>query len=179
MRENTPGGKKGGHLQRIICAALLAVSVGWWLRGPAVTQAQRGSDSDRQFLMQAASSGRAEVRLGQLATQRAASAEVKQFGQRMVDDYSKANTKLMALAQAKNMAVAKELDPKHQAMADKLSTLQGAAFDRADMADHGQAVTLFTTAAKESHDAEVNAVAAETLPTLQEHLHLARQLTQR
>ena len=65
-----PGGKKGGSLQRIIiCAALLAVSVGWWLRGPAVTQAQRGSDSDRQFLMQAASSGRAEVRLGQLATQ--------------------------------------------------------------------------------------------------------------
>lgn len=68
-------------------------------------------------------------------------------------------------------------------MADKLSTLQGAAFDRADMAgqvaDHEQAVTLFTTTAKESHDAEVKAVAAETLPTLQEHLHLARQLTQR
>lgn len=179
-----PGGKKGGSLQRIIiCAALLAVSVGWWLRGPAVTQAQRGSDSDRQFLMQAASSGMAEVQLGQLATQRAASAEVKQFGQRMVDDHSKANTELIALAQAKNIAVAKELDPKHQTMAEKLSTLQGAAFDRAYMAgqvaDHEQAMTLFTTAAKESHDAEVKAFAAETLPALQEHLDLARQLTQR
>jgi putative membrane protein len=68
-------------------------------------------------------------------------------------------------------------------IADKLSTLQGAAFDHAYMAgqvaDHEQAVTLFTTAAEDSHDTEVKAFAAKTLPTLQEHLHLARQLTQR
>jgi len=171
-------------MQRIIiCAALIALSVGGWLGRPAVTQAERVSDSDRQFLMQAASSGMAEVQLGQLATQRAASAEVKQFGQRMVNDHSKANKELMALAQAKNIAVTKELDQKHQAIADKLSTLQGAAFDHAYMAgqvaDHEQAVTLFTTAAEDSHDTEVKAFAAKTLPTLQEHLHLARQLTQR
>jgi putative membrane protein len=168
-------------MQRVIvCAALIAVSVGWWLTGTAVAQAERSRDNDRQFLMQAASSGMAEVQLGQLATQRAASAEVKQFGQRMVDDHTKANEELAALAQAKNIPVAKELDQQHQAMADTLATLNGAAFDRAYMtgqvADHEQAVTLFTTVAKEGQDAEVKAFAAKTLPTLQEHLQQARTL---
>jgi len=168
-------------MQRIlICAVLMAVSVGWWLTGMAVAQAARGSDSDQQFLMQAASSGMAEVQLGQLTTERAASAEVKQFGQRMVADHTKANTELLTLAQAKNIPVATEADPKHKAMADKLAALHGVAFDREYMAgqvaDHEEAVTLFTTAAKESHDAEVKAWAAKTLPTLQEHLQMARAL---
>jgi len=74
-----------------VCTALMAVSLGWWLTAMAVAQAARGSDSDRQFLLHAASSGMAEVQLGQLAAERAASAEVKQFGQRMVDDHTKAN----------------------------------------------------------------------------------------
>jgi putative membrane protein len=168
-------------MQRLIVGvALMAVSLGWWLTGMAGAQAARGGDSDRQFLMQAASSGMAEVQLGQLATERAASTEVKQFGQRMVDDHTKANKELLTLAQAKNIPVAKEPDPKYKAMAEKLVTLQGVAFDREYMAgqvaDHEEAVTLFTTTAKESHDAEVKAWAAKTLPTLQEHLQMARAL---
>jgi putative membrane protein len=168
-------------MQRImVCAALMAVSVGWWLTGMAAAQAARGSDSDRQFIRQAASSGMAEVQLGQLAMERAVSAEVKQFGQRMVDDHTKANKELLTLAQAKNIAVTKEVDPQHKAMADTLAMLQGAAFDREYMAgqvaDHEEAVTLFTTAAKESQDAEVKAWAAQTLPTLQEHFRMARAL---
>jgi putative membrane protein len=39
-------------------------------------------------------------------------------------------------------------------------------------------VQLFATAAQESHDADIMAFAAKTLPTLQEHLQLARQLAQ-
>jgi len=146
----------------------------------AAAQAARGSDSARQFVMQAASSGMAEVQLGQLATERGASAEVKQFGQRMVDDHTKANQELLTLAQAKNIPVATEIDQQHQTMADTLATLEGAAFDRAYMtgqvADHEQAVRLFTTAATDGQDADVKAFAAKTLPTLQEHLHMAQAL---
>ena len=39
----------------------------------------------------------AEVALGQLAVEKASSADVKKFGQRMVDDYSKANYELKQL----------------------------------------------------------------------------------
>jgi putative membrane protein len=163
-----------------VCTALMAVSLGWWLSAMAVAQAARGSDSDRQFLLHVASSGMAEVQLGQLAKERAASAEVKQFGQRMVDDHTKANQELRTLAQARALPAAIAIDPKHEAIANKLATLHGAAFDREYMAgqvaDHEEAVTLFTTAAKESQDTEVKAWAAKTLPTLQEHLQMARAL---
>ena len=163
-----------------VCAMLMAVSLGWWLSGMAVAQAARGSDSDRQFLLHAASSGMAEVQIGQLATERAASAEVKQFGQRMVDDHTKANQELRTLARARDLPAAIAIDPKHQLMAEQLDPLRGIAFDREYMAsqvtDHEEAVMRFTTAAKESQDAEIKAWAAKTLPTLQAHLQMARAL---
>jgi putative membrane protein len=98
----------------------------------------------------------------------------------MVTDHTKANQELTTLAQAKHLPVATELDQKHQALAEKLATLQGAAFDRAylagQVADHAQTVRLFTTEAREGHDAELKAFAAQTLPTLQEHLRMVRAL---
>jgi putative membrane protein len=45
--------------------------------------------------------------------------------------------------------------------------------------DHEKAVQLFSPAAKEGHDADIKAFASQTLPTLQEHLQMARQLTQK
>ena len=74
------------------------------------------------------------MQAGSLATERAASAEVKAFGQRMVDDHTHANHELTTIAQAKHIPVAKKLGQKHQAMADKLATLHGAEFDQAYMA---------------------------------------------
>jgi putative membrane protein len=97
----------------------------------AVAQKKKSAGhTDQSFVHMASSGGLAEVQLGQLATERAASPEVKQFGQRMVTDHTKANQELAAIAQKKNMPVAAELDPKHRTMADKLAKLQGAAFDR-------------------------------------------------
>jgi len=141
---------------------------------------KRAGHSDEMFVQKASSGGLAEVRAGQLATERAANAEVKQFGQQMVTDHTKANQELTTLAQAKQLPMATALDPKHQAMAEQLATLHGAAFDRAylagQVADHEQAVALFTTQANEGHDAELKAFATKTLPTLQEHLRMVRTL---
>jgi putative membrane protein len=44
--------------------------------------------------------------------------------------------------------------------------------------DHEKAVQLFSTAAKEGHDAAIKAFASQTLPTLHGYLQMARQLTQ-
>lgn len=41
-----------------------------------------------------------------------------------------------------------------------------------------KAVQLFSTASQESKDADIKAFATKILPTLQEHLHMARQLAQ-
>jgi predicted outer membrane protein len=69
-----------------------------------------------------------------LAAENAASSEVKQFGQRMVDDHGKANAELKGLASQKNVVLPTELDAKHKAMQDGLSKLKGPAFDDAYMA---------------------------------------------
>lgn len=165
----------------MILAGLIALSLGVWLAPNAVAQdAKQAGHADQLFVQQASSGGLAEVRAGQLATERAASAEVKQFGQQMVTDHTKANQELATLAQAKQLPVATALDPKHQAMVEQLATLHGAEFDRVylagQVADHEQTVTLFTTQANKGQDAELKAFATKTLPTLQEHLRMVRAL---
>lgn len=134
--------------------------------------------ADAVFMRTAAMDGMAEVEHGRLAAQNATHAEVKQFGQRMVDDHSKAGDELKALASQKSVTLPAELDAKHKAMQDKLSKMKGAAFDRAYMAHmvtaHQQAVALFQKEASGGKDAEAKAWASKTLPTLQDHLKTAR-----
>ena len=165
-----------------VSAVLIAVSIGWLLIGTALVQAEKVSDMDQQFLQQAARAGTAEVKLGAMAEERAASPEVPHFGQRMVTDHTKANQELMALAQAKELPVSAEMDAQHQETAETLSQNQGSDFDsefmRHMVKDHEKAVQLFSTASQESKDADIKAFAAKTLPTLQEHLQMARQLAQ-
>jgi predicted outer membrane protein len=74
--------------------------------------------------------GMAEVQLGKLASDRAADADVKAFGQMMVTDHTKASGELLQLASGAGVQPPKQLDAKHQQLVDKLSKLRGAEFDR-------------------------------------------------
>jgi putative membrane protein len=144
------------------------------------TQAMALNSADRRFVTEAAMGGMAEVELGRLAAERGASDTVKQFGQRMVDDHSSANSELMQLASGKGVQLPAALDAKHRAMVAKMSRLSGAAFDRAYakemVKDHNKTVALFQREATGGADADLKAFAQKTLPTLQEHLQMARAL---
>ncbi|WP_434043199.1 MULTISPECIES: DUF4142 domain-containing protein [Sorangium] len=150
--------------------------------GGQTTQAGKAtlSKADREFVEEAALGGLVEVRLGQLAQQRAASPDVKSFGQRMIDDHSAVNKRLAELAQRKGVLVPKELDQKHREKVDELSKKTGAEFDRAYMSemvdDHENDIKQFEKASKEAKDADLKSFAAGTLPKLREHLALARQI---
>ncbi|HEX7772888.1 MAG TPA: DUF4142 domain-containing protein, partial [Pyrinomonadaceae bacterium] len=86
------------------------------------------NSKDRDFVMDAAMGGLMEVELGRLAAQQGASEAVKQFGQRMVDDHSKANTELMTLATSKGITLPTAIDDKHRQEVTKLSAMSGADF---------------------------------------------------
>jgi putative membrane protein len=133
--------------------------------------------SDATFVMKAARGGMAEVELGKLAVEKAGSDEVKKFGQRMVDDHSKANDELKILARNKHITLPTEVDPREQALHDRLAKLSGTEFVRAYMQamllDHRQDMSEFGMEAKMGKDADVKGWAAKTLPTLEEHLKLA------
>jgi putative membrane protein len=136
--------------------------------------------ADQSFARKAAAAGMAEVELGKLAVNNASSADVKQFGQRMVDDHSKAGDELKSIAASKNITLPTEMDAKAKTLHARLSKLSGVAFDRAYMqamvADHRQAATLFSREAQSGKDPEFKAFAAKTLPTVQEHLKMAQQM---
>jgi len=134
---------------------------------------------DQAFMVKAAQGGLAEVELGNLATSKAQSGDVKQFGQRMVDDHTKANDELKSLAAQKNVTLPTSLDAKDQATKDKLSGMQGAAFDKAYMADmvrdHRKDIAEFQKEANNGKDPDVKAFAAKTLPILKDHLSMAEK----
>ena len=137
------------------------------------------STADVAWMMKVAKGGMAEVELGRLATEKAASDEVKKFCQRKVDDHSKANDELKILAQNKKITLPADMDPKEKALRDRLTKLSGPAFDRAYMqamlADHRQDVAEFRKEASSGKDGDVKAFAAKTLPTLEDHLKMAEQ----
>jgi putative membrane protein len=139
--------------------------------------------ADQKFATGAANVGVAEVAIGKLATEKASSPDVKTFAQRMVDDHSKANEELKTLAQNKQMTLPTTIDAEHQAVLDKLSKLSGDAFDKAYMQEmvngHRKVVAMFRTASKSAADADVKAWAAKTLPTIEEHLKMAQEVSKK
>jgi len=101
------------------------------------------SSGDKDFVNDLAIANMAEVELGKMATERSTNAEVKKFGQMMVDDHTAAGDKLKAVASQHNIPVPTALDEKHIELRDKLAKLQGADFDReysSAMADGHEAV---------------------------------------
>jgi putative membrane protein len=153
------------------------------MAGPAMAQSgtTKPTTADHRFITKAAGGGLAEVKLGELAEQKASSPEVKQFGKRMVDDHSKADEQLKATLHAKSIAAPSAMDPEAQKTYDRLSKLSGPQFDRAyiqDMVkDHREDVSLFQTEARSGKDPEIKQFAAQTLPTLKEHLQMAERLS--
>ncbi|SPF39148.1 exported hypothetical protein [Candidatus Sulfopaludibacter sp. SbA4] len=135
---------------------------------------------DRKFLKDAAIGGMTEVQLGKLAQEKASSPDVKQFGQKMIDDHTKANDEIRQIAVGKSISVPESLDAKHKARVDKLSKLSGAEFDKAyikdQLKDHEQDVKEFQQEAQSGDDAAVKAFASKTLPTLQSHLQAVKDL---
>lgn len=142
-------------------------------------RAHTGASTDQAFIRKAAEGGVAEVEFGKLATQKASSNEVKQFGQRMVDDHGKANDQLKSIAQQKNVTIPSQLAGQAKREYDRLAKLSGEQFDRAYMrmmvSDHRKDVNEFRRESKTAKDTDVKQFASNTLPTLEEHLKQAQQ----
>jgi len=138
------------------------------------------SAADQTFVKKAAQGGMAEVELGKLATQKASSEEVKKFGQRMVDDHTKANDQLKQIAGNKGVTLPTDLDSKDQALKDRLSKLDGEKFDQAYMKnmvrDHTKDVSEFRKESTSGKDSDLKSFASQTLPTLEDHLKEAKNI---
>lgn len=156
----------------LICAALAAVA------SPLFAADMPKGDQD--FVMKAAQGGHAEIKAGNLAKANAADAGVKQFGEMMVMDHTKAGKELETAAKAASLNFPADTDAKHQQMLDKLSGLKGAAFDKAYMVDmvagHKEMAKLLESMSKDATKAELKDWAKRTLPAVQTHLKKAEEI---
>ena len=140
------------------------------------------ADVDRDFIEDQLEDGDREVRLGRLAEDRAASADVRAFGRMMVEEHTMAGTDLKRLAGEHNLTLENDDDADDTSgLFDRLSGLEGAEFDRAYMDamvnDHEEAVNEIEEKATDNDDhADVRAWASKTLPKVRQHLERAREL---
>jgi putative membrane protein len=141
----------------------------------------------------------AEIELGKIASERAANAQVKQYGQMMVKDHTNAGNELKQ-AVAGKVQVQEQMDEKHRDLAQRLRGLQGAEFDReymnAMVDGHQEVKGMLEDRARDAKntnantstnpnaanagadqlEAAVNQWAAKTLPAVEKHLQRAEQL---
>ena len=136
-----------------------------------ITSATTSKPAD--FANDAAQGGMAEVELGKLAISKSQNAEIKKFGQMMVDDHTKANNELKALAAKKNLTLPADIGS-HKSTKDKLSALSGADFDKAYVnemvSDHEGDLAAFQKQADNGTDPEIKAFAAKVVPVIKKHL---------
>ena len=176
----------------IACAAvLLSAPVG------VSGQAARGNDVNAAtFTRQAMLANKAEVKLGELAAQKAQNAEVKEFAQMMVKEHTNGLNALKEAVKGQGVEEPSQLDTKHQTLYDRLSKLSGAEFDREYMKamvdGHREVKNMVETRANRTPtttgtsgrvsddsrlDNAVNQWATKALPTVTKHLERAEQIS--
>lgn len=148
--------------------------------GPNTPDMKPAKVDDKKFAKDVALTAMVEVELGKLAAQKASREDIKQLGQKIVDNHAKANDQLKEVAGKENIPIPDALDSKHQSRVDKLSKLSGENFDKAyvkeELKDHQAEVRDFSAEAQSGSDPNVRQFASNMLPTLQQELAMVKNL---
>jgi putative membrane protein len=153
---------------------LMGLSLGVLCCSLAVAQTKgRTGMSAQEFVEFAAQNDMTEAHLGQLAAQNAASDDVKQTAQMLVNDHTADYSRLSMVASKAGLTVPKGLDAKHQKMVAPFEKLQGKAFDRRYakelLTGHEAAIAAYEKESREGESAELKEYATQALPTLNNH----------
>jgi putative membrane protein len=146
----------------------------------AAATAARVVAADRDFLTMALSIGAMELEASRLALERSKNQQVRTFAQRMVDEHSKTNESLHAVAMSVGMTdLPSAMMSAHRDPLERLRALQGQAFDReyavqVGVAGHAEALALFNRASNEGSHQHVKTFAEKALPVLRDHLQEAQ-----
>ena len=131
-------------------------------------KASRLSSADKAFIKDAAKGGMMEVAMGRVAEKNASDSEVKNFGARMVNDHSKANEDLKAIAKEGNVEWPAEKE------ASKWKSDKG--YMDAMVKDHDKDLAEFEKEAKDGSDPKVKSFADKTAKTVRKHLEMAKEI---
>lgn len=135
------------------------------------------NSTDQMFITQVAIGNTAEVQAGQLAAAKGTNAGVKAFGQMMATEHSQAQTELKNIGTSAGINVKDSVDPAHQLLVQRLSTLTGKSFDTAyinsQVVDHQNTLNIFQTEISSGNNQNVKSYAGKYLPNIQLHYNKA------
>jgi putative membrane protein len=127
-----------------------------------------------------------DIQGGQQALKMASNQKVKDFAQRMVTDHSAVNTQVHDLltklgATPAPNPTSESMTQQGQEAATRLGALSGAAYDKAyidnEVTFHQQVINAATTQlAPAAQNAELKDLLQKTMPVLQSHLDMAKQI---
>jgi putative membrane protein len=173
----------------VLAALTLSVAPAVWAQSgatpaPSTTRTEDDSKldrSDRKMLQDLAQGNMAEIDAGKMALEKSQNAEVKKFAQQMVDEHGSALADVQALARAKNVTLPDGAGAMAKTKAIALKALSGNLFDkeyakRAGVGDHESTVKLLQKMQKDGKDSDLKALAGKMLPTVEQHLEMARAL---
>ena len=137
--------------------------------------------SPKDFLMAASQSDQYEILAAHLAEVQAQSPRVRVFAQEMIRDHTRLAEDLRKAAMASGLPTpGSSMSSDQAALLSSLQGLRGAEFDKAyarqqELA-HAQAAAVENTFATDGADASLKKAAESALPTIKDHLKMARQL---
>lgn len=144
------------------------------MASPAITSA------GRNVMDKASQSNIAEIEEGRLALTHSKNPLVKALGNRLVQDHSKAQDTLEALAAANGVKLPTKPNAKQQQEIAQLGSLEGAAFDKlfaaSEVGAHRKSITEMSRATSTVKNPALEAWVKDSIPVLQEHLQLAQGL---
>jgi putative membrane protein len=145
----------------------------------AVTLAATSQSDEQAFIKEAVQGNIAEVRLGELAAQRAETDTVRKFGETLRMDHQAALQRATNLAKSLKVEPPTEPTTEARGIYDGLSQLSGSEFDAAFVSHmitlHEAAIATYSRNASSNNDA-VATMVAEALPKLKAHLATAQAL---
>ncbi len=183
MAQNQPGGAGGGQQPSQQQPGQQPGGPGGAMEsaGPQNQQAMQAM-ADQSFVKKALEGGAAEVQLGQLAQQKSQSADVQQFGQKMVADHTQLGDQIKPIAQQLRVKEPNGPSKKDKELIAKLQGLSGEQFDQtyinAMVKDHKQDLKEFKTEAQQAQDPNVKQVAQQGAQVISQHLQLIEQIAQ-
>lgn len=135
---------------------------------------------DKAFISESAEGGLKEIQFAQLAQQKSNNDQVKNFAQQMITDHTQLNNDMMPFAQQAGITPPTQLKPKDQAEYDKLSKMNGPAFDKAYIQsmvkDHHKDLKEFNAEAAAATDPTFKTTVQNGQKVIQQHTDMADSL---
>jgi putative membrane protein len=134
------------------------------------------------FVTAAATSVMYEMQAANLAKEKSTNAAVKKFAARMIHDHTASSAKLTQILGGGrvNATLPTDLDERRKGLKNNLVQSAPGNFDKTyvdqQVAAHQEAVTLFKGYADKGENADLKAFATSTLPTIQAHLAMVKDI---